>query len=124
MSETKDEKAAEEYRQRVVDYDPDLPGAIVYGDDEAIIATFLAGIKHGRENPPWVSVEEGLPEEPGQYQVIRSIRNLKTLKTDVLDPGVVSVSEFTIDPYKHWKGFEWVITHWLPLPKGPKKEGE
>lgn len=37
------EEMAEAHRLSVIDYDPDAPGAIVHGDDEAILANFNAG---------------------------------------------------------------------------------
>lgn len=72
--------------------------------------SFLAGVAWRDENPPWVSVKTRLPEEDDSYLV--------TMKNGSQDIFYYSAKT------KTWmlSFASQTITHWMPLPPGPKEE--
>lgn len=67
---------------------------------------FLEGAEWADAHPHWIPVEEELPKERGWYLVATPTLNSK------IDVAL-------------WDG-KWfrliTITHWMPLPKAPRKE--
>ena len=84
----------------------------------------------------WISVKDRLPEKDGKYLVVEYS---KTFKKQYLNVSSFAVDLHKIDKYdfyheKDRSGFygyssEWGyfkesdITHWMPLPEPPQKEG-
>ena len=64
-----------------------------------------------RKQSEWISVEERLPERTGKYLVFTYNRRLYI--GDFIDHYCDGNPQF--DDYK--------VTHWMPLPEPPKKDG-
>ena len=80
---------------------------------EDVQDAFEQGAQWADEHPNWVSVEEELPNDSDDKLV-------------ALDNGRLS-TDFWNYVDGHWEGYcctEEHVTHWMPLPKPPKKGGE
>ena len=84
----------------------------------------------------WISVKDRLPDENGQYLCADYSKTFSKYFIEVLyfSKNLYKVDEFEFKNKKGKSGFygydsnwghaeyEWV-THWMPLPEPPKKEG-
>jgi len=84
------------------------------GNGLSLQTILLMAIDFGQQHPHWISVEEKLPEE---CELVYAIREGN------VEPGI----------YKFMAKDQWEraprfiaclddITHWMPLPKAPRKE--
>jgi len=99
-NEKREQQIKEAARQRANQYDhPSKWSDTYYG--------FIDGAKWADSHPAWVRVEDKLPKETGWYLVATPTLNSK------IDVAL-------------WDG-KWrrlvTITHWMPLPQLPVKEG-
>lgn len=91
-------------------------GALITGKGVFIPTTTLPAST--ALNDGWISVEERLPEEPGEY--ICYFRYFERRKTD----GFISGNKFYTDTKEWADNYDeraLTITHWQPLPTPPKK---
>ena len=77
----------------------------------------------------WISVKDRLPEPD-----VKTIGRIETEKVIAWDGNRLVFGNFTI--YRHDNSFEfygadadgthcfWKVTHWMPLPEPPEKDGE
>lgn len=81
------------------------------------INDFCAGWRAADQNPHWIPIEERKPQERGHYLVYSQF-------------GDVWLSEWMQDKEGRWDwyvapicvGIISKVTHWMPLPKAPRKE--
>ena len=104
---------------------PDREGCVFYRCSECEtcdmgnrILNLNKKISRLKAKTKWISVEDRLPEENGRYLVCVAIRHL------VFEDLTMVV----IMGYNKTNGFDVVsgeetVTHWMPLPKAPKKKG-
>ena len=77
----------------------------------------------------WISVKDRLPEPD-----VKTIGRIETEKVIAWDGNRLVFGNFTI--YRHDNSFEfygadadgtycfWKVTHWMPLPEPPERDGE
>ena len=80
--------------------------------EERIAAVELTGELASK--PCWISVEEGLPEEDGMYLVHGAWSASGRKVTDTC--------EFYVHDGYFRAAWNFDVTHWMPLPQGPKEE--
>jgi hypothetical protein len=81
----------------------------------------------GYRKQEWISVDERLPKEYGDYLVAVKINKLWETEGE----HGVSVACFVISEIPNvngWHieiedGYQYEITHWMPLPEAPKMKG-
>jgi hypothetical protein len=85
--------------------------------NEAFDAGYDEGYQYALQHPHWIPVEERKPQERGHYLVYSRY-------------GDVWLSEWMQDKEGRWDwyvapicvGIISKVTHWMPLPKAPRKE--
>lgn len=83
-------------------------------------ATYLADylVKNGVTVQEWISVDDRLPEEKGEYLVAYHPCYWDDVKEDVTYTGID-----TFRGKRTWAKNKFQrITHWMPLPEPPKGE--
>jgi len=111
---------------RYMPYDNILEGTI--GHERPLRAIMNAPTV---EMPGWISVDERLPDRPGEYltyhpkcgvQVVKFATNL--LAIDEYDlAGKARPGWYDFD--NEYGYYEWTdVTHWMPLPKPPEEVSE
>lgn len=66
----------------------------------------------------WIRAEDRLPDQDGKYLCVYHFAGGEMQFPDVRD-------YYATDDHPHWahtRGFNIVITHWMPLPEMPKED--
>lgn len=118
----------DEVRDKLVELleDDRCPMLCVFGDSVGGLADYL--IANGVTIPEWIPVTERLPEDDlPKSSKVKQIKVLTALKSDKGVRTVRSQMRFRCTWYNAapwaWKYSGSEITHWMPLPQAPRKEG-
>ena len=82
------------------------------GNGLSLQTILLMAIDFGQQHPQWIPVEERLPKE-GQVVLIHTKGN--SVSTACYTDGRFDITELL-------EAFN--VTHWMPLPQPPRKEGK
>lgn len=83
-----------------------------------IVDAYSDGVIYGWNNPNWISVEDELPPENGKTQ-----QSINVWATDGLTSGEFRYN-FDTKTWTDMWGDPFDITHWIPCPQPPRKEGK
>ena len=87
---------------------------------DGLVKAYEDGYEQGKKDAmQWVSVNDRLPEESGEYLVY-------------MESGYVIILDYSVN-YKAFNAFDWFsnadvieyalpVTHWMPLPPSPEGE--
>ena len=96
--------------------------AMDYCEDHSHCIYFEFGAEYGYQyaqtHPNWISVEDELPPENGKTQ-----QSINVWATDGLTSGEFRYN-FETQTWTDMWGDPFDITHWIPCPQPPRKEGK
>lgn len=80
----------------------------------------------------WISVEDRLPKENGDYIIYLNDGNPVFDKDifykDLVVINIINTAKYDCGKWFYYDDDEWditdIVTHWMPLPEPPRMEGE